>query len=254
MKKILTIFSCMLLTISLLNAQNGGNKLSLIGADPTEVRDRLDIIIGEAEFTSSRNLFAFSVQGYKTIYPWLSIGSNVPLIYSYNEFDEDKFTVGDINVGLMASLYSHQGSSVYSRVAFGFKYSLNTGDPDIQTGLGQKVLIPRLNAIFQTSDGDAFVAPVIEYYYSIDNNPLYLAINKLSLRIQGTIDFNGSWITLMPMIRWDFNHIYTTTYYISSSLGKMMNKNFGLSFDFIYRFAGEPDFDYLARLSMRFLF
>ena len=253
MKKILTAVLSILFVLNASMAQNVKKELSLTGTDPTEVRDRFDFIVGEAQFTSSRSLFGFSGEGYKAIVPWLSVGVKVPLIYSHADY-ENKFSIGDVNIGLLASFYDHQGASTFTRLAFGLKYYLNTGDPDIDTGAGQQYIAPRLTAIFLTQEGDAFIAPIIEYYYSINDDPDYLPINKLSIRIDGTLNFNDFWITISPQIRLDFNHVYTTTYYIGSSLGKMLSKKFGLSFDFIYRFAGEPDFDYLGRLSLRYLF
>ena len=240
--------------LSILNAQNTKRPLSITGTDPTEVRDRIDVIIGEAQFTTSRNLFAFSGEGYIAVLPWLSVGAKVPIVYSYSDLEEDRFSLGDINVGLLTSFFSHQGSSMFTRVAFGFKYSFDTGDPAIRTGVGQQVLIPRLTAIFSTPEGDAFVAPEVEYRYSVNNDPDYLSINKLAIRVKGTLTFNDFWITLAPSIRMDFTDVYETTYYLGSTLGKMLSKKAGLSFDFVYSFAGEPDFDYLGRLSYRYLF
>ncbi len=252
MKTILIII-IFLSTLNILNAQNAQRGLSTTGTDPTEVRNRLDFVIGEAQFTTSQDLFTVSGEGYMAVLPWFSVGVKVPIVYSYSDY-ENKFSVGDVNIGLLASFFSHKGASMFTRLAFGFKYSFDTGDPDIRTGVGQQVLMPRLSAIFSTPEGDAFVAPVVIYYYSINNDPDYLSINKLGIRVDGTLTFNDFWITLSPLVRLDFNHVYTTTYYLGSSLGKMLNKKAGLSFDFVYRFAGEPDFDYLGRLNFRYLF
>ena len=241
-----------LASLTALSAQESKKTLSLNGTDPTEVRDRLDFVVGEAQFTTSRNLFGFSAKGYKMIVPWLSVGVKVPFLYSDAVY-ENKFSVGDINIGLLTSFFGRQNRSGFSRYAFGLKYYLNTGDPFIGTGVGQQYLAPRLTAIFLTKEGDAFIAPTIEYYYSINNDPDYLSINKLDIRVEGTLNFNDFWITITPEMKFDFEGIYETTYYIGSYIGKMINKNWGVSIDFIYRFAGEPDFNYLGRLNVRYL-
>ena len=247
---IVTLLALVVFTASF--ADDNKKKLSMNGTDPTEVRDRLDFVVGEAQFTSSRNLFGFKVKGYKMIVPWLSVGIRVPLLYSDADY-ENKFSMGDVNVGLLTSFYSHQHHSGFSRYAFGLKYYLNTGDPFIGTGVGQQYLAPRLTAIFLTREGDAFIAPTIEYFYSINNDPDYLKINKLDIKVEGTLNFNDYWITITPEIKFDFEGVYATTYYIGSYIGKMVNKNWGASVDFIYRFAGEPDFNYLGRLNIRYL-
>jgi hypothetical protein len=239
--------------VNQLSAGNEGWSLSKTGTDPTEVRDRFDFILGEAKFTSDYDLFGFSVFAEKRVLPWLSLGGSVPVIYSHADYTNE-FDIGDVNLSLLASFYSHKNSSLLTRFAFGLKYYLNTGDPDIGTGVGQYYMVPSLKAVFMTPERDAFIAPIIEYYYSINNNPDYLAINKLSFKLNGTLTFNDFWITVSPQMRFDLNDVYVTTYYLASSLGKMFTSNWGASADFIYRFAGEPDFDYLGRLNIRYLF
>jgi hypothetical protein len=253
MKRVFFSILLVLTALSVLSANDNKWKLSLTGTDPTEVRDRFDFIIGEAQFTSSFNTFGVSAQGYKAVLSWLSVGVKVPFIYSHADY-EDKFSMGDVNLGLLASFYSNKNSTMFTRFAFGLKYYLNSGDPDIGTGVGQQYVAPSLKAIFMTPEGDAFIAPVIEYYYSINNDPNYLEINKLALKIDGTLTFNDYWITVSPQVRFDFNDVYVNTYYIASSIGKMVTSKWGVSADFIYRFAGEPDFDYLGRLNIRYLF
>ncbi len=234
-----------------LTASEYNKKLTMNGTDPTEIRDRFNFIVGEATFTSSRSLFGFGVNGDKEILPWMSAGIGIPILYSYADY-ENKFSMGDVNIGLLASFYTHKGPSVFTRLAFGLKYYLNTGNPDIGTGVGQHVLSPRLIAVFY-SDEDAFIAPILEYSYSVSNNPDYLKINKLSIRVEGTLNFNEYWINITPELKIDFEGIYMNTYYIRSTIGKMVNKNWGVSADFVYRIAGEPDFDYLGRLNIRYL-
>jgi hypothetical protein len=249
-------YFAILLTLAMISALSANDKkwkLSLTGTDPTEVRDRFDFVVGEAQFTSSFNIFGINAQGYKMLLPWLSVGVKVPLLYSHADY-EDKFSIGDVNLGLLASFYSKRSSTMLTRFAFGLKYYLNTGDPDIGTGTGQQYIAPSLKAIFMTTEGDAFFAPAVEYYYSINNDPNYLKINKIALKFDGTLTFNDYWITISPQVRFDLNDVYVNTYYIASSIGKMITSKWGISADFIYRFAGEPDFDYLGRMNIRYLF
>ena len=248
-----TILKLVLLILLFLHGQVVAAGLSKNGTDPTEPRTRIDINIAEAQFIASGDIFGTILNGDIAFTDWVSIGIGIP--YYYAVLPSTKVSgIGDINIGFLIRLIAKQNKSGFASFAIGTDFSLNSGDSQNGTGLGQYVSSPYLIAAFYLGE-DFLVAPIIQQYYSFGGIMEDPTLNEMSIRVRNTLSTEGGhWFTLTPEIIIDFNGVYRTRYLLRSTLGYMINEHWAISGDFVTHLYGDQRFESIGRLNLRYLF
>ncbi len=254
MSKIRLIFLLVLLLLPFfLQAQILDNWLTVNGTDPTEPRTRIDINIAEAKFVSSGDIFATRFNANVAFTDWLSLGLGIP--YYYAALPSATVSgIGDIVVGGLVNLIDKKNKDVFQSIGFGIDVSLNSGDPETGTGLGQYIALPYLAAAFYPVE-DIMVAPIIQEYYSFGGTPDDRRLNEMSFRIRNVLSTeDGHWLALTPELIIDYEGIYRPTFTLRTSLGYMIDGNWALSGDFVAHLFGDQRFSSIGRFNVRYLF
>lgn len=242
-----------LLLSSAAMGQENKRWLSPNGTDPTDIRTRLDAFMGRVDLLSSGYLLEFAASGDLALTRWGSIGVQVPLVYAYFP-TSTTFEMGDIKLQAQLALFQKPEGSSFKALGIGAGLFMNTGDVDAGTGFGQHVITPYITASFYPAEG-LLLAPLIEQFISLEEDDANRQKHDISFRIVSSYAFEGGvWVTLTPELLIDALGERKNLYTLRSSLGKMMSDNkLGFSADFVWQIAGERRFDYLARISLRYL-
>ena len=242
-----------LLSSQAMMGQESKPYLSPSGTDPTDIRSRLDAFIGRVDLLSGGYLLELAASGDIALTRWGSLGIQVPLVYAYFP-TSTTFEMGDIKLEARFALFQKPQGSGFKALGIGSGLFMNTGDVDAGTGFGQHVITPYITAAFYPGEG-LLLAPIIEEFISIDKDDADNKKHDISFRIISSYDFEGGvWVTLTPELLIDALGENKNLYTLRSSLGKMMSDNkLGFSADFLWQIAGERRFEYLARISLRYL-
>jgi len=245
-------FLFVILIFSITRAQEDNYPWTNNGTDPTEPRTRGEFDITRIEPVSAGYILEFPFAGELALRRWVSLGLTVPLVYA--DFPSSStFELGDIKLSALISLFQQPNESVFKAIGIGGNFFLNTGDVETGTGFGQPTGSAYIAASFYPAE-EIMIAPILQEFISVDQSSEEKKLNELSIRIQSVFNFSeGWWVDLTPELIVDLRSVRDNLWSLRSSIGKMVNKNVGLSADFFYQLAGEKRFEYLGRFKMRYL-
>lgn len=240
----------MILAISA-GAQENTPWTSPNGTDPTDIRSRFDANLARIDLLSTGYILELAGSADLAFSKWGTIGITVPFVYA--DFPSTVTTeVGDIGLNALVALFQKPEGSNFKALGIGADITLNTGDVDLGTGFGQNIVAPYVTASFYPGEG-LLVAPFVKEFIAIDKDDSGRNINDLSLRVITNYSFDQFWIRLTPELLIDLLKEKKNLYTLRTSLGIMIDANWGFSADIIYQIAGERRFEYLGRIGMRYL-
>jgi hypothetical protein len=240
----------LLLTV-LGGAQENTPWISPNGTDPTDIRSRFDANLGRIDLLSSGYILELAGSANLAFSKWGTIGITVPFVYA--DFPSTVTTeVGDIGLNALVALFQKPEGSDFKALGIGADITLNTGDVNLGTGFGQNIVAPYVTVSFYPGEG-LLVAPFVKEFIAIDKDDSGRNVNDLSLRVITNYSFDQFWIRLTPELLIDLLKEKKNLYTLRTSLGVMIDANWGFSADIIYQIAGERRFEYLGRIGMRYL-
>ncbi len=221
------------------------------GSDPTEIRSRIDVILAQLTSQANSNFVGSTFGGEFAFNSWLSAGLDLPFVYAW--FSGRTSTgVGDIRLKILTSLYRVRQPEFFKALALGLNTHLDTGDADRGTGIGQTIMIPFVASSFELAP-ELLIIPRIRYLFSIKEHRD--EIDEIRLDIDNVLAFpEDFWISVMPELIFDLKGIRQTTLNLQSTLGKMLDTNWGVSAVFTTNIFGEPRVESRTYISLRYLF
>jgi hypothetical protein len=235
-----------------LSAQNPDSSLSPNGTDPSEPRTRFDAYFADIEPLASGYILQAAASADWAFCKWGSVGLQVPLVYA--NFPSTVTTeIGDIQLNTLLAFYRNKNEGTFKVAALGCNFFMNTGDVETGTGFGQYVIVPYLTASFYPAE-EIMITPIVEKYFSLNEDDSNRSINDLSTRINTTLTIEELWITVTPELLIDLSGDLENLWTLRSSIGYMINPQMGFSAEVISQLAGEKRYNYLGRIAMRYLF
>jgi len=234
-----------------LSAQNPDSTLSVNGTDPCEPRTRFDAYLARIEPLASGYILQMSATADWAFREWASVGLQVPLVYA--NFPSTITTeIGDIQLNALLAFYRNKNEGTFKAAALGCDFFLNTGDVETGTGFGQYVIAPYLATSFYPAE-EIMMTPIIEKYFSLNEDDANRSINDLSIRVNTTLTIEEVWVTIAPELLIDLSDEMENLWTLRTSLGYMVNPKMGFSAELISQLAGEKRYNYLGRIAMRYL-
>lgn len=244
--KLMILFVLILLSMPV-QAQD----LTRNGADPTEVRTRIDIILSQLTSLAKSDLMGMQFGGDYALSGWLSVGADIP--YAYARFSGSTSTgIGDMGVRFLLSSRNDNDRELLRSIAGGVEAHLNTGSAERGTGIGQTILIPHIGASFYLDEA-FIIIPRIRYLFSVkeENNE----IDEIRFEVNNVFNFaEDIWLELQPELYFDLKGERLGTMNLISVIGKMIDDKWGVSALYKANIFGEPRIDYLMYFSLRYLF
>jgi len=224
------------------------------GADPTEVRTRLDLQLVQLTGLGSGDFLGTTISGEYAFTPKFSAGMDIPLVYA-NVSGYSETGIGDIRIKTTYNIvYDSTADEFFEALSGGINLYLNTGDAVRGTGIGQSFIAPHISLSYVLAE-QLRVAPVVRQYVTLSKGPNDENVNEMHLQIEGIAVFEEMiWIKVAPEAVIDFTDNRIPTYNIRSSLGKMFDANWGLMAEFTSNIAGDPRVDYTSNLTLQYLF
>jgi len=246
-----TIFLHTIILFYCINVNIGSQSLTPNGTDPTEIRSRVDIILAQLTSLANSDFIGTTIGGEFAFNNWLSAGADVPYVYA--RFSGKTSTgIGDIRLKILTLLYRAAQFDLLKAVAGGIEFHLDTGDADRGTGIGQTIVIPHFTASMQLAD-EFLIIPRIRYLFSVKEHRD--EIDEIRLDIDNVLAFPEEiWLSIMPELIVDLKGVRQTTFNLQSTLGKMLDRNWGISAVFTTNIFGEPRVESRSYFSLRYLF
>jgi hypothetical protein len=255
MKVIITVVLVLICSQQPCNAQKEKSGLSQNGTDPTEVRDRFDADLASLTHVSGNSYLGIQAGGEKAITPWLSFGAEIPFLFA--DIADGSFGGwGDIQIN--AKLCFHKSKNIrsyYTASTAGLSLSLETGDYQKGTGLGQYMAMPYIALAYWLDDA-WMIAPIVKEYISLGGTEENVReIHEIRLMLRNVFNFsNNIWVTLQPEWIVDINKYNNPQFPLRTVIGKMFDPRWGLSAIFTTYFGGDRRTEYFTSLNLRYLF
>jgi len=224
------------------------------GSDPTEVRTRFDLELVQLTGFGGDDFMGMTISGAYAFSRKFAAGLDVPWVYAtVDGFAETG--IGDIRIMTIYNLiYDDSGDEFFEALSGGINLYLDTGNAERGTGIGQSFIVPYF-ALSYALAKQLRVAPVVRQYISMTRDADNTQIDEMHLMIDGIAIFDhGIWIKITPEAVIDFEGNRIPTYNLRSSLGKMVDKNWGIVAEFTTTLAGDPRVDYTSNLTLQYLF
>jgi len=234
-----------------INVNIAAQGLTPNGTDPTEIRSRVDIILAQLTSLANSDFIGTTIGGEFAFNDWLSAGADVPYVYA--RFSGKTSTgIGDIRLKILTSIYRAGQFELLKAVAGGIEFHLDTGDADRGTGIGQTIVIPHITGSIQLAD-EFLIIPRIRYLFSVKEHRD--EIDEIRLDIDNVLAFPEEiWLSVMPELIIDIKGVRQATFNLQSTLGKMLDRNWGISAVFTTNIFGEPRVESRSYFSLRYLF
>jgi hypothetical protein len=224
------------------------------GSDPTEIRTRVDLQLVQLTGLGGGDFMGTTISGEYAFTRKFAAGLDVPWVYTtVDGFAETG--IGDIRIMTIYNLvYDDSGDQFFEALSGGINLYLDTGNAQRGTGIDQSLIAPYLALSYALAE-QLRVAPVLRQYISLSKGVDNLQINEMHLMIDGIAIFeHGIWIKITPEAVIDFEGDRIPTYNLRSSLGKMLDENWGIVAEFTSNLAGDPRVDYTSNLTLQYLF
>jgi hypothetical protein len=235
----------------LMYSQTTDSTLTINGTDPTEPRNRFDASLSRIEPVAAGYILQTTFSGNLAVKDWGGIGLKVPLVYA--DFPSTQtFEMGDLQLNALWAFYRPRFEGSLHALALGVDAFLNTGDVETGTGYGQYIIAPFLAASFYPAD-EIMITPIIEQFFSLDEDEFGRDRKDLSIRLNMTATFDEFWVTLVPEILIDETGRRENLWTMRSSIGYMFDPRMGVSAEYVSQLAGDKRFNYLGRFAFRYL-
>jgi hypothetical protein len=221
------------------------------GTDPTEIRNRFDIIIAQLTALANSHIMGASIAGEYAINSWLAAGLDMPYVYA--RFSGGTSTgIGDIRTRILVSLYRAPQFELVKAVATGIDVHMDTGAADRGMGIGRSIVILPIMVSMQLEEG-FLIIPRGRYLFSISEHQD--EIDEIRFEIDNVLFFPEEfWISVMPEMIFDLKGIRQSTMNLQSTLGKMISEHWGVAAVFRTNLFGDPRVESRSQLSFRYLF